>query len=68
MTTIDLRESPSKSIAKIVDPIESFAAAPPQSPHFEISAQLWVLFCVAGALIMLSTMALFLYGQVSIGI
>ena len=68
MTTIDLRESPSKSRAADVNPIESFTVSPPQSPHFEIPTQLWVLFCIAGALILVSTMALFLYGQVSIGI
>ena len=65
MTAIDLAKSPSTSSAADNDP---FTVSPPQSPHFEIPTQLWVLFCIAGALTLASTMALFLYGQVSIGI
>lgn len=68
MTTIDLRTRPSQTGAADTDPVESFTNASTQAPHFEISAQLWVLMCIAGALILVSTVALFLYGQGSVGI
>jgi len=68
MTTIDLRTRPSQTSTADTDPVESFTISAPQEPHFEISAQLWVLMCVAGALILVSTVALFLYGQGAVGI
>lgn len=68
MTTIDLRTRPSQTSAAESDPVESVAQASPQAPQFEISTQLWMLMCLAGALILVSTVALFLYGQGSVGI
>lgn len=68
MTTIGLRTRPSQMIAAETDPVESFTQASPPAPHFEISAQLWVLMCLAGALILVSMAALFLYSQGSVGI
>jgi len=67
MTTIDLRTRPSQPIAADNDPAESIAVRPLQSPHFEIPVQLWVLLCVAGGLVLMTTIALFLYGQGSVG-
>ena len=51
MTTIDLRTRPSQTSAADTDPVESFTNASTQAPHFEISAQLWVLMCIAGFLV-----------------
>ena len=68
MTTIDLRTRPAQTSAAETDPVESFTATSPQTPQFEISTQLWILMCLAGALILVSTVALFVYGQGSVGI
>ena len=68
MTTIDLRTRPSQSIATDTDSTESLTTVPSQSPQFEIPGQLWVLMCVGGALLLVSTVLLFMYGQGSIGI
>lgn len=72
MTTIDQLTRPSQTSAAETDPVEAFTqgapAAPPQAPQFEISTHLWTLMCLAGALILVSTVALFLYGQGSVGI
>lgn len=68
MTTIDLRKRPSQQSAANIDPVESFTVTPTQPPQFEIPGQLWVLMCVGGALLLVSTVLLFMYGQGSIGI
>jgi hypothetical protein len=68
MTTIDLRTRPSQTSAAEADPVEPFTPALPQAPQFEISTQLWMLMCLAGALILVSTVVLFVYGQGSVGI
>lgn len=68
MTTIDLRTRPSQTSAAETDPVASFTPASPQAPQFEISTHLWILMCLAGALILVSTVALFVYGQGSVGI
>ena len=76
MTTIDLRTGPARRSASDIDAVESFndsdavafkfSTSP--SSKFEITTELWVLLCVAGALTLISTSALFLYGQGSVGI
>ena len=68
MTTIDLRTRPSQPIETTDDSTELSNVSPMPTPHFEIPAQLWVLLCAAGGLILVSTIALFLYGQGSVGI
>ena len=68
MTTIDLRTRPSQPSATDTDSTESFRTVSPQSPQFEIPGQLWGLRCVGGALLLVSTILLFMYGQGSIGI
>jgi len=76
MTTIDLHTGPAHRSASDIIAVESlndpdavaFKVGTSPSPKFEITTELWVLLCVAGALTLISTLALFLYGQGSVGI
>ena len=68
MAALDLQSKPHQLSAVDDDPAEPSTVVVPQSPQFEIPGQLWMLMCIAGALMLVSTVALFVFGQGSIGL